>query len=92
MIFFIAFKMLIASTDFVVTGKAMLPILVQKLHEEYSVLTAEEKAVLIDKFTQHREAKPSSICVSTHSKINDITQTLNKVQNKVCLYVTMNAI
>jgi len=91
-IFFIAFKMLITSTDFAVTGKAVLPILVQNLREEYSVLTAEEKAVLIDEFTQHREAKTSGICVSTRSKINDITQTLNKVQNEVCLYFTMNAI
>ena len=84
--------MLIASTDFAVTGKAVLPVLVQKLREEYSVLTAEEKAVLVDKFTQHREAKTSGIHVSTCSKINDITQMLNKVQNEVCLYFTMNAI
>jgi len=84
--------MLIASTDFTVTGKAVLPVLVQNLREEYSVLTAEEKAVLIDEFTQHREAKTSGIRVSTRSKINDITQTLNKVQNEVCLYFTMNAI
>ncbi|KAG2037293.1 hypothetical protein BDR03DRAFT_864280, partial [Suillus americanus] len=39
---------------------------------------------LLTEFTAWKEMKKTGFCITTKSKINDITQTLKAVENKVC--------
>ena len=61
----------------------MLPELVQENRANYHGLSAEEKECLIKEFSQFRELKAVGICLTSKSKINDVTHTLNAVENEV---------
>ncbi|KIK19072.1 hypothetical protein PISMIDRAFT_108401 [Pisolithus microcarpus 441] len=65
-------------------SKGMLLNLVQESCMEYHELSAEDKNRLIEEFSEFREAKAIRVCVTTKSKINDITHTLKAVENEVC--------
>lgn len=76
--------------DIDATGGDLLSGFVDELRELYHKLSADEKAELIKEFDQHKLAKQTGYHVSARSKVNDITQTLKRVENEVCteiLYV-----
>ena len=76
--------------DIDATGGDLLSGFVDELHELYHKLLADEKAELIKEFDQHKLVKQTSYHISAHSKVNDITQMLKRVENEVCteiLYV-----
>ncbi|KAI6022388.1 hypothetical protein BKA83DRAFT_4493710 [Pisolithus microcarpus] len=50
---------------------------------EYHKLSAEDKNRLIKEFSEFREVKAIRVCVTTKSKINDITHMLKAVENEL---------
>ncbi|KAI6033556.1 hypothetical protein BKA83DRAFT_4121013 [Pisolithus microcarpus] len=71
------------SNESVASSKGMLLNLVQESCMEYHELSAEDKNRLIEEFSEFREAKAIRVCVTTKSKINDITHTLKAVENEL---------
>ncbi|KAG2151061.1 uncharacterized protein EDB93DRAFT_1083771 [Suillus bovinus] len=66
------------------TGKAVLQDLIRdENHDEYHNLTDDEKAQLLQEYREHKETKTTGICISTKSKVNDVTQTLKAVENEL---------
>lgn len=51
--------------------------------EEYKVLSAKEKEVLLAEFTEFWQSKMWGLCTSACSKVNDVAQTLKAVKNEV---------
>lgn len=54
--------------------------------DEYNSLTEEEKANLIEEYTEFKTTKTTGQCISTKSKINDVTYTLKVIESEVHLY------
>ena len=67
----------------VASGRNVLPELVQENRANYHGLSVEEKECLIEEFSQFRESKVVGIRLTSKSKINDVTHTLNAVKNEV---------
>ena len=67
----------------VASGRNVLPELVQENRANYHGLSAEEKECLVEEFSQIRELKAVGIRLTSKSKINDVTHTLNAVENEV---------
>jgi hypothetical protein len=70
------------------TGKAILQDLVKDKDNriEYRNLTEDEKANLLEEYTEYKETKNTGIRISTKSKVNDVTQTLKAIENEVRCY------
>ena len=60
-----------------------MPDLVVAYKEEYSRLSTEEKAQLIEDFREFRLNKATGRRVSARSKISDATHTLKAIKNEV---------
>ncbi|KAG2029233.1 hypothetical protein BDR03DRAFT_1018706 [Suillus americanus] len=64
-------------------GKAVLQTLVQEHKSEYLALSNEEQVEFLAEFTEWKKTKKTGVHVTAKSKINDITQTLKAVENKL---------
>jgi len=51
--------------------------------EDYSKLSADEKAQLVDEYSEFKLGKVAGRHVSVHSKISDATHTLKAIENEV---------
>ncbi|KIM58466.1 hypothetical protein SCLCIDRAFT_28011 [Scleroderma citrinum Foug A] len=64
------------------SSRNVLPELVQENRANYHGLSVEEKECLVEEFSQFRELKAVGIRLTSKSKINDVTHTLNAVENE----------
>ncbi|KAG2062927.1 hypothetical protein BDR04DRAFT_1164452 [Suillus decipiens] len=66
------------------TGKAVLQDLIgDKNHAEYCSLTNDKKAQLLQEYCKHKKTKTTGICISTKSKVNNVTWMLKAVENEL---------
>ncbi|OAX34557.1 hypothetical protein K503DRAFT_794132 [Rhizopogon vinicolor AM-OR11-026] len=67
------------------TGRAILQDLVKDEDNciEYWNLTEDDKAKLLEEYTEYKETKNTGIRISTKSKVNDVTQTLKAIENEL---------
>ncbi|KAG6379832.1 hypothetical protein JVT61DRAFT_10380 [Boletus reticuloceps] len=65
------------------TGRSTLPECVREFRLQYQELSSDEKNNLIKEFKQHKEVKQTGYHISACSKVNDITQTLKRVENEL---------
>lgn len=54
--------------------------------QEYVQLSTDEKERLIEEFSEFKATKTIGSCVTARSKINDVTYTLNAIENEVRPY------
>jgi hypothetical protein len=64
-------------------GKDVLEGIVKDFKDEYNSLTEEEKANLVEEYKEYKATKTTGQCISTKSKINDVTNTLKAVESEV---------
>ncbi|KAG1733155.1 hypothetical protein EDB19DRAFT_1831088 [Suillus lakei] len=64
-------------------GKAALQSLVHNHKDEYHVLSKEEQDELLREFAESKETKTTGLRISVKSKVNDITSTLQAVENEL---------
>ncbi|KAI5987053.1 hypothetical protein EDD15DRAFT_2145848, partial [Pisolithus albus] len=64
-------------------GKTILPGLVQEYRHEYQALSAEDKDTLVKEFEEHKHTKMTGYRVRARSRVNDITQTLSRIENEL---------
>ncbi|KAG2357319.1 hypothetical protein BDR07DRAFT_1380230 [Suillus spraguei] len=64
-------------------GKAALQLLVHNHKDEYHALSKDKQDELLKEFVNLRETKTTGLCISAKSKVNDITQTLKVIENKL---------
>lgn len=70
-----------------VSGKVRLPQVVQEYRRDYQTLSHEDKENIVKEFEQHKQNKTFGLRVSARSKVNDITQTLKRVENEVRFFL-----
>jgi hypothetical protein len=68
-------------------GKEVLQDLVHNHQDEYNKLTSQEQKDLICEFEEYKAMKVKGFGVSTKARINDVTQTLSAVENKVFIFI-----
>lgn len=56
--------------------------------QEYVQLSTDEKERLVKEFSEFKATKTIGSRVTACSKINDVTYTLNAIENEVCPYDT----
>ncbi|KAG1781290.1 hypothetical protein EV702DRAFT_962745 [Suillus placidus] len=64
-------------------GKDILKGIVKDFKDEYNSLTEEEKANLVEEYKEYKATKTTGQCISTKSKINDVTNTLKAVESEL---------
>jgi hypothetical protein len=65
------------------TGRATLQALVQNNMKEYQALTEEEKAGIIEEFTQNRLEEAKGIRKTARSRVDDVTYTVSAIENEL---------
>ncbi|KAG1770858.1 hypothetical protein EV702DRAFT_1202186 [Suillus placidus] len=65
------------------SGKALLPELINEHRMEYHALSNDEKDSLLKEYEEHRATKTNGVRISMKSKINDITQTIKAIENEL---------
>ena len=67
-------------------GKEVLQHLVRDYRPEYDKLTSQEQAELIQEFDEYKSAKATGFRISMKARVNDVTKTLQAVENEVCKF------
>ena len=63
--------------------RSLLPNLVKESRDEYHALNEAQKNKIIEKYTEYKESKTSSVCFSVKSKVSDISHTIAAVMVEV---------
>ncbi|KAH7918192.1 hypothetical protein BV22DRAFT_1024987 [Leucogyrophana mollusca] len=65
------------------SGKDVLPMLVWDLSAEYAVLSQEERDAITEEYKQYKDTKILGRCISTKSRINNVTHTVKAVEQHI---------
>jgi hypothetical protein len=70
-------------------GRDALPKIVKETLKDYNELTKEEKEVITREFEEYKSSKAKGARTSARSRVNDVTYTINMVENEVCSHIIL---